>query len=1066
MAPKYHDLLTGSLTQDWTNTSLISTSDDWSGVPSIDGFRGDELTAATGTNPQTIVADGTSILDVNANQTNPNTFNTGGVAEFEIANPVVALTGSGTADAPFLLIYLNTVGVTNINVSFNLRDVDGSIDNAVQPVALQYRIGTSGNFIDIPAGYVADASTGPSLATQVTPVNVTLPAAAQNQSQVQLRVITTNAVGNDEWIGVDDISITGTPGGGEPTTTVTLQATDANAAEAGQEPGTFRITRTGDTSAALSVNYTVATGAGQATNGTDYTPNLTGTATIGAGQSFVDLAIVPVDDSAVEGNETVTLNLVDTSDYDLGGSSAATVTIADNDVPLTRIRDIQGTAHISPLLTSATDRVAVFNVAGIVTAKASNGFYFQDPTPDANPATSEGIFVFTGTSSAGSAILNSVSIGGAVLVTGTVTEFRPAGNANNLTTTQISNTSTQALSVTPWTTAPTTTITPTIVNPPTTVINNDFSAGSPGNVETGGDFEPATEGIDYYESLEGMLVQVNNPVAVSPTNNGEIWVLDDYGADATGRTARGGSLISPNDFNPERIQIDDDLIRPGSSSPLVDVGARLDTVTGVIGYDRNNYEVLATSPITVNTPSPLEKEVTTLNPVNDKLTVATFNVENLDPKDGATQFNALAQRIVTNLQSPDIITLEEIQDNNGPTNDSVVDAAITYNTLIAAIQAAGGPTYEFRQINPTDDRDGGEPGGNIRVGFLFKPERVTYVDRPGGTATTQTTVNNVGGDPQLSFSPGRIVDTDLSDGDAFANSRKPLVGEFIFNGHKLFVIGNHFNSKGGDLPLFGPTQPPALTSEVQRRQQAQIVNNFVDSLLAADSTANVIVLGDLNDFPFSEPLNILKGTPGGVGTPILNNLIETLPANEQYTYNFQGNAQVLDHILASNTLFNNLDEFDVVHINSEFADQDSDHDPSVARFTLPQYVGTQKNDTFTGTDLNEVITGGEGADKLTGGGGSDRFVYTNIEDSGDQIEDFIIGTDKIVLTQLLDSLVPGGYNGTNAIADGYVQLVQRGGKVVLQLNQDGFGNDNKFKNYITVENVLAADLSAPNNFVF
>jgi len=183
MAPTYHDLLIGSLTQDWSNTSLIVVNDDWSGIPSIDGFRGDELTGTTGTDPQTIVVAGTSPIDVNANQTNPNTFTTGGVAEFDIANPVVALTGSGTADAPFLLIYLNTVGVTNINVSFNLLDVDGSVDNAVQAVALQYRVGTSGNFINIPAGYVADASTGPSLATEVTPVNVTLPAAAQNQSR-------------------------------------------------------------------------------------------------------------------------------------------------------------------------------------------------------------------------------------------------------------------------------------------------------------------------------------------------------------------------------------------------------------------------------------------------------------------------------------------------------------------------------------------------------------------------------------------------------------------------------------------------------------------------------------------------------------------------------------------------------------------------------------------------------------------------------------------------------------------------------------------------------------------
>ena len=78
----------------------------------------------------------------------------------------------------------------------------------------------------------------------------------------------------------------------------------------------------------------------------------------------------------------------------------------------------------------------------------------------------------------------------------------------------------------------------------------------------------------------------------------------------------------------------------------------------------------------------------------------------------------------------------------------------------------------------------------------------------------------------------------------------------------------------------------------------------------------------------------MRGIPGGTGTAVLQNLIETLPENERYTYNFQGNAQVLDHILASNNLAKNLAGFDVVHINSEFAQQDSDHDPSVARFNI------------------------------------------------------------------------------------------------------------------------------------
>ena len=177
----------------------------------------------------------------------------------------------------------------------------------------------------------------------------------------------------------------------------------------------------------------------------------------------------------------------------------------------------------------------------------------------------------------------------------------------------------------------------------------------------------------------------------------------------------------------------------------------------------------------------------------------------------------------------------------------------------------------------------------------------------------------------LSASPGRLLDTNLANGNAFANSRKPLVGEFEFQGNRVIIVGNHFNSKGGDEPLFGRFQPPTLTSETQRNQQAQIVRQFVDDLLSADPKANVIVAGDLNDFQFSKPLDIL--TQGGA----LSNLYDLLHANEQYSYNFEGNAQVLDHLLVSANL-KPLAELDVVHINSEFAQQDSDHDPLVARF--------------------------------------------------------------------------------------------------------------------------------------
>jgi len=195
--------------QNWSNTGLITTDDNWAGVPGIVGFRGDDLTTVTATDPQTIIADGAGTpVDVIANQANPNTQATGGVAEFDgIANPTIALQGSGTADAPHIVITINTTGLSGVRVAYILRDIDGSTDNAIEPVALQFRVGNSGNYTNIPAGFVADASTGPSLATLVTPVSVTLPAAADNQPVVQLRIMTTNAVGNDEWIGIDDILV-------------------------------------------------------------------------------------------------------------------------------------------------------------------------------------------------------------------------------------------------------------------------------------------------------------------------------------------------------------------------------------------------------------------------------------------------------------------------------------------------------------------------------------------------------------------------------------------------------------------------------------------------------------------------------------------------------------------------------------------------------------------------------------------------------------------------------------------------------------------------------------------
>jgi predicted extracellular nuclease len=243
--------------------------------------------------------------------------------------------------------------------------------------------------------------------------------------------------------------------------------------------------------------------------------------------------------------------------------------------------------------------------------------------------------------------------------------------------------------------------------------------------------------------------------------------------------------------------------------------------------------------------------------------------------------------------------------------------------LIDAIVAAGGPKYDWRSIDPVNDQDGGEPGGNIRQVFLFNPERVSFTDRAGGDSATAVGVTKVRGKAALTVSPGRIDPAN----DAWKSSRKPLAGEFVFRGRTVFVIANHFASKGGDQGLTSQYQPPARSSETQRHLQATAVNSFVEDVLKTQKNADVIALGDINDFEFSDSAKLLEDDGA------LWSAIKSLPKSERYTYDYQGNSQVLDQILISPSIRKDCDvEYDSVHINSEFSDQISDHDPQVLRF--------------------------------------------------------------------------------------------------------------------------------------
>ena len=549
---------------------------------------------------------------------------------------------------------------------------------------------------------------------------------------------------------------------------------------------------------------------------------------------------------------------------------------------------------------------------GVVTVERSSSFWMQDPTPDTDEATSDGILVF------GSGVGALVNVGDHVRVSGRALEFRPGGETtDNLTTTEITTPGLSVAVLSSGNPLPA----PTVVGagsrvPPSMVIEDDAT----GSVETSGVFDPATDGIDFYESLEGMRVQVNQAVAVGPRNSfGEIPVVGDRSALADVDSVRGGLLVRPTDFNPERIILDDTLV----ATPVVNVRDSFTTpVVGVMDYSFGNFKLNITGPL-ARVDGGLQREVTRA-PRDQELVVGTYNVENLDPGDGGA-FARHAELIVDNLRAPDLLAIEEIQDNDGPTNTSVTDASVTWQLLIEAIVAAGGPVYEYRQIDPVDDQDGGEPGGNIRVGFLFRPDRgLSFLDRPGGTSTTATTVVDHPSGPRLSFSPGRVAPQD----PAFADTRKSLAGEFRLHGKPVFVVANHFSSKTADDPLFGRVQPPIRASELARHGQAQAVNDFVDQLVAADPQANVIVLGDINDFEFSKTVELLEGG-------VLTTLMDTLPKPERYSYVFEGNSQVLDQILVSNPLLQNFPvDYDPVHVNAEFADQASDHDPQVARLDL------------------------------------------------------------------------------------------------------------------------------------
>lgn len=730
--------------------------------------------------------------------------------------------------------------------------------------------------------------------------------------------------GSRDEVGIDNVTVD-TAGGSPGTTSVSIGDVSVLEGDNGTRTAAFIVNRS-DTAGAFTVHYATADGTATAADN-DYVPTQ-GDLTFAAGGPATQTVSVSINgDMAAEPDETFTVglsNLQNEGGAAVLGTASGTGTIRNDDVAVVSIFAIQGAGDQSPL---ARQTVTTRGVVTAISNGSTKGFFLQDAAGDGDTATSDGVFVLTGPVPAG------VAEGDLVQVTGRVQEFKPNGAARGaLSTTELSGVTA------------------------VTTLSRGNPLPAPVVIGTDGLSVPAADIVAanaFYESLEGMLVTVQDPLVVGPTNRfGEIFTVASGGANASGLNARGDLLIkggapafgftdtTGGDLNPERIQLDPGL---GVRLPDVSTGARLGSVTGVIGYGFGNYQVLAKKAPVVVQVSPLTKDAATLKGDADHLLVGSYNAENLDPGDGLARFSTIAGEIIGKLNAPDVIALQEIQDNSGPANDGITSAAATLQLLVDAIAMAGGPAYAFAD-NPFigNDTNGGEPGGNIRTAFLYRPDRVGFVE--GSLAT-------VGADGGA-ITSGTYSDQQTNPDNPFFASRPPLSATFSFNGQRVTVLSNHFTSKGGSGALYGSVQPPFDGGEVQRAAQGQAVNTYVDGLLAADPAAKVVVAGDLNDFGFEQPLSVLRGVatvtnydvpgsdpieataayvPGGAA--VLNDLQDTLPPDQRFDYVFEGNAETLDHMLATPALAAGA-QFQPVHINSEFFDQTSDHDPLVGLFDL------------------------------------------------------------------------------------------------------------------------------------
>ena len=777
--------------------------------------------------------------------------------------------------------------------------------------------------------------------------------------------------GSRDEVGIDNVTIDAALSNAPA---LTIGGTNVTEGNTGTTAAVFTLHRTSATGAG-SIDY--RTTDGSATSTSDYAATR-GTVTFADGESDKTVTINVNGDTLRESDETFYLDLSNPMGFAAPVTRATATIVNDDTTGPVAIYTIQGVGHTSPFVGQ------IVPTSGVITGFDANGFYLQDPTGDGDVNTSDALYVFVG---AGSTATTTYAVGNAITLSGTVTEFR--SGTGGLTITEL-NTPT-AITVT----------NPAAALPAATVIATDGIAGhrAPPTEITDNDnfatYDPGQDAIDFYESLEGMLVTYTTPLAVSNTNaQHQTYIVASNGVGATGLNDRNGVTITGTDTQPERLELYE--VNAGANAHTQ--GDTLNDVTGILTYFGGEYELVPTGTVTTQTDRPqLARETTALVGDATHLSYASFNLENLAPVPDSTvdarntqakvdaAFATHAGEIVNALKNPDIIGLQEVQDADGIGTGTDHSGTATANKLIAAIQAAGGPTYSYVEVAPTDGQStGGEPNGYIHNGFLYLANRVSVV-------------------------PGSVR---LLDDPVYSGSRRPLLVDFTFNGKTITAVDLHSLSRGGSDPQFGQDQPPVQAGDATRTSEAQTLANYINGVVANDPTHLFVVNGDFNGYPYENALQSLVA--GGA----LTNLYGKLPTSEQYSYFFDGYYQAFDNILVSSSL-NGGAAFDIVHYNAGYTDglSATDHDQAVATITIPLPNTPPTNITLSNSSVAENAPAGTlVGTALTTDAEGGAFLYALTDSAGGR---FAIGTTtgQLSITQALDYETTPGASVTIMVTD-------------------------------------------------